>query len=646
MGYVESILSSRDGASTVGVIAMKTGVQARLTFLVATVVVGCQSKAPQCRQGTIWLEDYKRCAFVCGSPEHPTSDDCYSQDAGSFIEAGLAEAGVADGTSSESSIDAPVQVVSDGSSDATAARTRDRSLSAPRAIAPMSTVTVTTTRPTLQWNLGAGSSVTIVELSRSRAFDVDVRRVEVEGETEVRLSALAAGVWFWRLRAATSRSEGVANSAVWWFRVGARDTPIDSFGGSSLDLDGDGLADIAVGGAGRVVVVRGTTSGPDPMSARVLEGTVPGDDFGQSIASAGDVNGDGYGDLIVGAGAPLGRSNDGYARVYFGGPMGISGEPAILVEGRSGDCFGSSVAGVGDMDGDGYGEIAVGVRGANGGAGLVRLYRGRSSGLDTTPVATFAGTNLFGAVLSATGDLNGDRRADLVIGALTANQATVLFGRATIDDFLPNQSLTVTSPVVRTNGFGSTVAGVGDVNGDGFLDVAVGAAEAEVNGASNAGMVRVFAGSVGGVQRVPLVEVDGVIPLTKLGAALAGGDINGDGFSDVLIGAPEDDQTSTDSGAVRVVFGASAMPGQMQTNVGIDLMGAARFGSAVSAAGDSDGDGLVDFIVAAPYARVAMGAASGAALWFRSNATRVPASPAQIIEAQRTWFGFARVVSN
>lgn len=600
---------------------------------------------PQCQPGTIWLENFRRCAFVCGSPEHPASDDCYSVDAGSYIEAGAIEAG--SDAAADAFADSVADVTRDQNVDVATVRTQDPSLRPPRPIGPMSTSTVTSMRPTLQWSIAVGASVTIIELARSRAFDAEVTRIEVEGAAEVRAPVMGEGVWFWRLRSATSRTQGVSVGPVWWFRVGHRDSAVDSYGRTSLDLDGDGLSEVAVGGAGRVVVARGTTSGLDLVRARVLEGVVAGDDFGQSVASAGDVNGDGFGDFIVGAGAPLGRANEGYARVYFGSVTGIATDPVTLVEGRAGECFGSSVAGVGDMDGDGYGDVAVGVRGASGGSGLVRLYRGSASGLDTTADATLRGSSSFGLVVSAAGDLNADRRADLVVGALTANQAAVYFGRAMLDDFLVSQTLSLNSAVVRTNGFGSSVAGVGDMNGDGYFDIAVGAAEAEVSGEPNAGAVRVFGGSAGGVQRAAMAEIDGVIRLTKLGASLTGGDVNGDGFSDLLIGAPEDDQTATDAGAIRIVFGASSMIGQAQANVlSPAMLGAARFGSSVAATGDSDGDGLLDFVVTAPQALVAMGAASGTGFWFRSNSMRVPMTATQTLDAQRMWFGFGRASSN
>jgi hypothetical protein len=313
----------------------------------------------------------------------------------------------ADGTAPDAITDGDtVRDASDAAPDAT--MVVDPALAAPRPLAPLSTSTVTSQRPTLRWVNAASIDGAVVELSRTRNFATVMHRLPVTGESVRVPSALSAGVWFWRLRGRDSGrgTEGMETSPVWWFRVGERsaDGDRDRSWGTELDLNGDGYADLAVGspnadgGRGRVDVYYGGPLDIGTVPSVTLRGVFMGDRFGHSVASAGDVNGDGYADLVVGApGAdPDGREGAGTASVFLGSASGVAARPARVLEGAAaGDQFGWSVASAGDVNGDGYADLVVGALGADPGgrmsAGTASVYLGSASGVAATPARVLEG---------------------------------------------------------------------------------------------------------------------------------------------------------------------------------------------------------------------------------------------------------------
>ena len=222
-------------------------------------------------------------------------------------------------------------------------------------------------------------------------------------------------------------------------------------------------------------------------AAFFLSGGVPGESFGCSVAGAGDVNGDGYGDVIVGAyqsgpvGQPVGR-----AYIYFGG-LRPQNRPDVILSGEAvGDAFGVCVAPAGDMNKDGYADVIVGA------------YHNGAGGKDAGRAYVYYG----GA-------------------APSERPALVLTGEAAGD------------------AFGYSVSGAGDVNGDGFGDVAVGAYGNDAGG-SAAGRAYLFFG--GGADVVPDFIQTGEATLDNLGFAVSGaGDVDGDGTADLVVGAPYSD---------------------------------------------------------------------------------------------------------
>jgi len=273
------------------------------------------------------------------------------------------------------------------------------------------------------------------------------------------------------------------------------------------------------------------------------------------------VNGDGYADIIVGAEEV--EVDVGRAYVYMGGPSGISPtqEPAALTgpdglpgPGRGGGLFGRSVASAGDVNADGYGDVVVGAYKA----GRAYLYRGSALGISPTQAPTKlegfedSGTG-FGVAVSGAGDVNGDGYADIVVGDDVVDGSS---GRAYV--FLGGawgmsgapQPTALMAGLGAGEQFGARLALAGDVDGDGYDGVLV-AAHAAAD--DNAGRAFVFFGGASGLgsQPLTLMGTPGIPGL--FGSAVAGaGDTDGDGYADVLVASPP-------SGEVYLYPGAAAI---------------------------------------------------------------------------------------
>lgn len=311
----------------------------------------------------------------------------------------------------------------------------------------------------------------------------------------------------------------------------------------------------------------------------------------------------------------------------------------------SADDTGRSVSSVGDLNGDGFDDIVLGADGAdpNGNlSGEIHVVFGRESGSPASlDLSSLDGTNGFrlrgeaaydqaGLSVSAAGDVNGDGLDDLLIGALghdgfgyDAGRAYILFG----DDSFP--AAFELSALVGSNGFsinggvesdflGTSVSGAGDVNGDGFDDVVIGAPYADPGDRTNAGAAYVVLGTDGNfAANLPISSLNGENGFALNGVSeddLAGfsvsaaGDVNGDGYDDVLIGAYDADPNGPSSGSSYVVFGqasgvaASFELSSLDGSNGFSMHGANAAdysGWAVAGAGDLNGDGLDDIVVGA-----------------------------------------------
>ncbi len=392
--------------------------------------------------------------------------------------------------------------------------------------------------------------------------------------------------------------------------------------GPAGDVNRDGYADVIVGAPyydsgqndeGRAYVYHGSPGGLSPVAAWTAESDQANARFGCSVGTAGDVNGDDYADVIVGANAYAnGQTGEGRASVYHGSAGGLSPIAAWTAEGNQVNAqFGFSVGTAGDVNGDGYADVVVGARAYDSGQideGIARVYEGSPGGLSASPSWTGGGGQngaQFGSSVGTAGDVNGDGYGDVIIGAPGYENAHTDEGRALVYYGSWRGITGADYWAMESNQasayFGSAVGTAGDVNGDGFADVIVGA-YAYDHGEFDEGRAYVYCGSSTGPGLSPIWTAEGNQESAWFAYAVGtAGDVNGDGYSEIIVGAEKYDQTLTDEGCACVYNGyADGLSSSSAWTVN-GSQAEAEFGHSVATAGDVNGDGYSDVIVGAPF---------------------------------------------
>jgi len=348
---------------------------------------------------------------------------------------------------------------------------------------------------------------------------------------------------------------------------------------SAGDVNGDGYDDVIVGASGythgqdkegRAYVYYGSAGGLSRAPNWRAESNQATAYFGNSVASAGDVNGDGYDDVIVGAFRySNGQDYEGRAYVYYGSQGGLRTTPNWRAESnQEGAEFGFSVASAGDVNGDGYDDVIVGAEDyshGEGAEGRAYLYLGSPEGLSTTTnwkaESNWYYAN-FGYSVASAGDVNRDGYDDVIVGAPFyyddnddyEGEAFVFLGSAGGLSTIYNWKL---EPNQIRAFFGYSVASAGDVNGDGYEDVIVGA-RWYTHGQDSEGRAFVFSGSADGLSIIPNWIAESNHANAYFGSAVASaGDVNEDGYEDVIVGAPYYDNGQTDEGRAFVYHGSA-----------------------------------------------------------------------------------------
>ena len=433
------------------------------------------------------------------------------------------------------------------------------------------------------------------------------------------------------------------------------------------DVDADGFADLVIGApwnsdvhayAGKVYLVFGRPAGWGALNCLCQAdasylGQTSDDQAGGAVAGLGDVNGDGFDDVLVGAAdGPLGFDDPGKAYLIWGQASGWAQDVSLttLSDSFAGenheDSAGWSLAGPGDVNGDGLADLLISAPFNDEtatDAGQVYLILGSAGGYgaDTdlgSADASYHGEasdDRLGNAIAAAGDVDGDGLDDLLLGAATndeaasnAGQAYLVFGRETgwtMDQGLFDADASFVGVGVNDE-VGYSVAGVGDVDGDGFDDLLLGAKYADVLD-TNAGAAYLVLGSDNGwAMDVSVLDADasfaGMIADDRAGHCVAAaGDVDGDGFDDMLVASPTSDESGTDAGQIYVIMGhdgAWSMDAPLDEVAAASMLGRGDddYLGAAAGLGDVDGDGLGDLLFGSLYSDVG-GLRSGEAYMIR-----------------------------
>ena len=353
------------------------------------------------------------------------------------------------------------------------------------------------------------------------------------------------------------------------------------------DINNDGYLDFAVGSPtiGKVTI----HSGKDGQVLRDHSSAFLFDRFGTTVANVGDVNLDGIDDLAIGA------PQDGAVAAYGGKVYVYSGSDGSLLIERyalsADDSLGSAITGLGDLNNDGAADFAISAPSAAS-SGYVQVI----SGIDGAVLFNFAGPAVnsgMGFDLSSLSDMTGDGKREIVIGIVRYDSGSINeAGHIVVISGAGNSVLLDIQGTETSGHLGFSVDNAGDYNNDGVDDIIAGAPHEDLGGADS-GSVYIFSGVNGAL----LNSFIGDQPLALLGNDVAGlGDTNGDGIDDFATAAFYYDDLAVDGGQVKIKSGGTG--NDLVVFSGSTANG--KFGQAIAAAGDINNDGFSEILIGQP----------------------------------------------
>jgi Ca2+-binding RTX toxin-like protein len=373
------------------------------------------------------------------------------------------------------------------------------------------------------------------------------------------------------------------------------------------DVNGDGIADLIVGadnadplgrtGAGQAYVIYGKTGGPGdidlaaltPSQGFSISGVTDGSHVAQAVSSAGDINGDGIDDLILSAPSEVfddstvpGECYVIYGKLGGGGDIDLAALTADQGFRLTGDTSARSVSGIGDVNGDGFDDLSIGAAFGVPGRGYVVFGSDETpSAIDLKSLDAAHGfaispfndvTESSGLNVTDAGDINGDGFADFAVADAEAGPysgiTAVIYGKAggpgpiDLSALDPGQGFKIAG-AEEVDLSGRSISSAGDVNGDGIDDLLIGAPGAHPGGRHESGESYIIFGQAGGLADIDLaaltppqgIRIAGETDDATAVAVSAAGDINGDGYADVIIGGPEWAKLPMGPGQAHVIYG-------------------------------------------------------------------------------------------
>jgi len=387
-----------------------------------------------------------------------------------------------------------------------------------------------------------------------------------------------------------SDGTGLSYSYAWLFQSNQDSAHLGTAVSNAGDLNDDGYDDVVIGAIdydngltdqGRVFVFYGMQDGLTDTLKTVIDGEAENAHLGEAVASAGDVDNDGYDEIIIGAPS----YNDGKVYLHQGSASGVSTTPDWTAVNSNVTNLGVSVHTAGDINNDGYDDVIIGASQLSVGiGGRAYVYYGSSSGLSTTIGWTGSGSSPlgeYGTSVCTAGDVNGDGYADIIVGAPTENieagKAYVYYGSSS--------GLSQTASWTKAGGqsdalFGYSVSTAGDINGDGYDEVIIGAPNY-----NEAGRAFVFQGSADGLLADIYWFSESDTELANYGWSVSdAGNVNGDRTDDIIVGGPNYEVAFADQG---VTFGFYGLPDATAENDSPTTFGdTTRFTATISTSGD------------------------------------------------------------